>query len=159
MLEEICQKIGGEWVLTGGSLIQLQASDSRATEDLDIIGLTHPALSETLAQNELFKAALRIGLSPETVNSAASFFFHQIPEWQNHLVKIKVGPVGTVFRPDLTLFIVSKLARSSEIDLQDISSAITAWGKSEFSMVAFTKMSSPDVMSRFNLHRDLWNLA
>ncbi|MBC7691352.1 MAG: hypothetical protein H7222_06245 [Methylotenera sp.] len=124
LLEELCQKVGGDWLLTGGSLVQLEFNGQRATEDIDVVLVRHSQVSDVIAQDRLFKAAIGLGLSPENVNSAARFFVQQIQNWENHLIEIKSGPVGRVFRPDLTLFVALKLKRGTEIDLEDIRDAV-----------------------------------
>ena len=74
LIHEICHKIGGEWLLVGGSLVQMEYNGARATEDIDLIRLRHPTHSEVRSQDELFKAAYRHGLDPGSLNSAAKFF-------------------------------------------------------------------------------------
>jgi hypothetical protein len=106
-----------------------------------------------LSDFQLFKSAIKLGLSAKNVNSAAGFFLHQIPGWENHLIEIKRGAKGKIFRPDLTLFIALKLGRATQIDLEDIAVAAKHWKNSEFSFQDFTKMVSPEVLKRFEHHR------
>ena len=105
-------------------------------------------LSEPAAQTEMFRAAIRLGLSPESVNSAADFFVKQVPEWR----------AGTVYRPDLTLFIALKLARATAVDLQDVTSAVIKFGAKDFDQKAFERMATPDVWRRFGKNRGAWGL-
>lgn len=35
ILEELSQKIGGNWLLVGGALVQIELNGQRATEDID----------------------------------------------------------------------------------------------------------------------------
>jgi hypothetical protein len=158
LLDEICQNIGGKWLLTGGSLIQLEVDSMRATEDIDLIAIEHDSLSDVGAQQAMFKAAIGIGLSPENVNSAASFFVQQIADWKSHLVVLRSSPMGTIFRPDLTLFIVLKLARGTEIDLKDVGSAIQAFGANEFRAEAFEEMANHKSKALFEKNRKQWGL-
>ena len=39
LLALLCQEIGGDWLLAGGSLIQLEVNDARATEDIDLVNI------------------------------------------------------------------------------------------------------------------------
>jgi hypothetical protein len=158
LLEELCQKVGGDWLLTGGSLVQLEMDGQRATEDIDLVAIRHAELSEVAAQDELFKAAIRLGLSPESVNSAAGFFVHRLDGWKDHLVKLRSGAKGTIFRPDLTLFVALKLGRATEIDLADIASATKAYGPGEFSRENFKKMADPKLLELFEKLRSRWSL-
>jgi hypothetical protein len=36
ILDELCQTIGGDWLLVGGALLQLEINGNRATEDIDV---------------------------------------------------------------------------------------------------------------------------
>jgi hypothetical protein len=125
---------------------------------MDLVPIHHDQLSEIAAQDQLFQAAVRLGLSPETVNSAARFFVNRIPDWKSHLVLLISGPVGLVFRPDLTLFIVLKLSRATAIDLEDISSAVHALGQSEFDFKSFQKMADSSIQKKFLANRNTWGL-
>ena len=158
LLDELCQKVGGKWLLTGGSLIQLEIDSHRATEDIDLVSIDHESLSDVAAQDEMFKAAIRIGLSPESVNSAASFFVHRLPSWKNQLVILRSGIKGTIFRPNLTLFLALKLARATEIDLSDIAAAINAYDSKEFDFELFKTMADSKTLERFETHRGKWNI-
>lgn len=44
LIEDICQNVGGEWLLLGGSLVQLEYDGGRATADIDLLSLGHPWL-------------------------------------------------------------------------------------------------------------------
>jgi hypothetical protein len=158
ILDEICQKVGGKWLLTGGALIQLQADAARATEDVDLVAISHETLSPVAAQNELFKAAIRSGLGPESVNSAAGFFVAQVPGWQNHLIEIQSGACGTIYRPSLTLFTILKLGRGTEVDLLDIAAAVQSFGAAEFDPRSFSQMASNEVRKLFEAHRKSFGL-
>jgi hypothetical protein len=158
LLNELCQKVGGKWLLTGGSLIQLEIDGHRATEDIDLVAIEHETLSHIAAQDELFKAAIRQGLSPESVNSAASFFVQRIAGWKNHLIELRTGPKGAIFRPDLTLFLALKLGRGTEIDLSDVASAVKAFDSKEFNFERFKQMVEPKTRELFEKLRSKWSL-
>ncbi len=158
LLDEICQKVGGNWLLTGGSLIQLEVDSARATEDIDLVAINHSSLSEVAAQNELFKAAVRLGLSAENVISAASFFVQNIPNWKQNLIELRAGPAGKIFRPNLTLFILLKLGRASPVDLKDIALAVQKYGPAEFMMEVFKKNAEPKIVTLFEANRKNFGL-
>lgn len=132
VLGGICQKIGGDWLLAGGSLVQLLFDSNRGTQDIDLVNIRHDHLAETPLQTELFLLAKSLGLTPENLNSAVSFFVRQVPGWQSQIVEIAAGPKGKIYRPTLTLFVYLKLGRASEIDLADIRSAVKVCGRHEF---------------------------
>jgi hypothetical protein len=153
ILDEICQKIGGEWLLVGGCLVQLEYDGARATEDIDLIHIFDPAKTSVKAQDELFKAASQLGLDPESVNSAAGFFVSELPGWEDELEEWRHGPAGRVLKPSLTLFVALKLARGSEIDLQDISSAVRKEGRGSFHEGRFRALANAKLQAKFDLLR------
>jgi hypothetical protein len=55
----------------------------------------------------------------EAVNSAADFFVRRIDDWRDHLVELLRGSTATIYRPSATLFLLLKLERLSEADLDD----------------------------------------
>ena len=129
ILDELCQNIGGEWLLIGGTLIQLQYDGERSTEDIDLVHISHAEKSKEFLQNELFRFVQRCwGIGPEHINLSAEFFVHELAGWQAELVPLKDGPKGRIFQPSLTLLIALKARRGSELDLQDIQTAIKKQG-------------------------------
>lgn len=125
VLDRLCQNIGGDWLLVGGALVQIEMDGGRATEDIDLAFMGHSSKSVTSLQNELFQFSMQeLEIGPESLNLAVSFFLDQIPNWQKECQILVSGSVGNVFRPSLTLFIALKLNRASTIDLQDIRVAL-----------------------------------
>ena len=125
IFEEICQNIGGDWLLIGGTLVQFAYDGERATEDIDLVQIRHAEKSKEAAQNELFKFTLaQWGFGPEFVNTAAEFFVNQFDGWQSEIKVMKEGPKGRIFRPSITLFCATKLRRGSDLDLDDIRTAL-----------------------------------
>lgn len=158
LLDKVCQEIGGDWLLTGGSLVSLRFDSSRGTEDIDLVNVRHPTLEPMPLQTKLFLEAKGLGLTPEAVNSAASFFVRQVPGWEKHLKEIQVGPQGKVFRPDLTLFVRLKLGRATPVDLADIAAAVRACGPAEFNETIFRRWATADQLKLFEGHRGRWGL-
>ena len=60
-----------------------------------------------------------LGLPVETLNSAADFFVERIDGWRQEIEIFRKGSQGTIFRPTPTLFLLLKLGRLSEQDLDD----------------------------------------
>lgn len=110
------QRLVGDWVLLGGSVLPLLGKEVRVTLDIDLAGPKTATQSETLILMDL---AEELGLPPEAINTAGAFFLHRIPFWKDHLVLIGEGKNGNLYRPDLWLFIRLKIARLSESDLSD----------------------------------------
>ena len=123
ILTFLCEVLGGDWFLTGGALVRLNFDDTRGTEDLDLVRIRHPELSDDAAKNQLFRWLIDRDLGPEWVNSAVEPFVREVPAWENEVVLLREGGKGRVFRPNLTLFVYLKLRRASEIDLLDIEKA------------------------------------
>lgn len=153
LLEAICQRVGGDWLLVGGSLVHLEYDGARATADIDLVPIGHPTYSDVRAQDELFKAAHALGLDAENVNSAARFFVADIPLWREEVLEWRHGPAGRVFRPTLALFVALKLARGTEIDLLDIRSAVKKEGAGEFREDRFRKIANSKIQSKFDSSR------
>lgn len=67
----------------------------------------------------LMELAAEAGLPIEAVNSAADFFVRKIADWRDQLVELHRGPRATIFRPTPTLYLLLKLGRLTETDLDD----------------------------------------
>ena len=61
----------------------------------------------------------RLGLPVEAVNSAADFFVHRIAGWERETELFRQGARGRIMRPTATLFLLLKLRRLTEQDLDD----------------------------------------
>jgi len=108
------ERLTGEWLLIGGAAAAAWFRDDRVTEDIDLIGL----LGTQDERFALMELAGEAGLPIEAVNSAADFFVRKIPDWRAHLVPL-VAARATIYRPSATLFLLLKLERLSESDLDD----------------------------------------
>lgn len=153
LIEEICQKIGGEWLLVGGSLVQVEYDGARATEDIDLVPIRHPTLSDVKSQDALFKAAAVLGLDAESVNSAARFFLSETPDWHDDAEEWRRGPLGAVYKPSLALFTALKLRRGTEVDISDIQSAVRKEGRGAFREARFRRFADARVQTKFDLLR------
>ena len=133
ILEELCQNIGGDWLLLGGTLVQLIYDGERATEDIDLVHISHPTASRESVQNSLFQFTHKEwGIGSEFVNLSVEFFLNELSGWQTEVLPYRRGPRGQVLRPSLTLFCALKLRRGTELDLADIRSAVAKEGVQAF---------------------------
>ena len=110
----VAARLDGEWLVIGDAAAAARFRDDRVTEDLDLIGLGGTQ-AERFGLMELASAA---GLPIEAVNSAADYVVRKIPDWRAQLVPL-TSARATIYRPSATLFILLKLGRLSEIDLDD----------------------------------------
>jgi hypothetical protein len=105
----------GDWLLVGGGLALLWLDSPRATRDIDLVAL-RGAQADRLALMDL---AADLGLPIETVNAAADYFVRRIEGWEQMLQPLRGGPRARILRPDPTLFVLLKLRRLAESDLDD----------------------------------------
>ncbi len=110
------ERLEGDWVVLGGTVLPLLGIEHRVTLDIDVAG------PETAGNRELLilmGIADELGLPVETINQAATYFLHRVPDWPALLVPLQTSDKASVLRPNATLFIQLKLARLSETDLSD----------------------------------------
>ena len=110
------RKLSGNWVLIGGSVIQIIKDDARVTLDIDIAGPDSATQSDTLM---LMDIAAALGLPVEAINQTGAYFLRKISGWDKMLIEIRKGPKTVFYRPNVTLFLLLKIARLSETDLED----------------------------------------
>jgi len=110
------ERLPGDWVILGGTVLPLLGVEQRVTFDIDIAGPKSAGNRELL---EVLAIADELGLAVEAINQSAAFFLHRVPGWQDNLVEVARGSAGRVMRPDATLFVLLKLGRLSESDLLD----------------------------------------
>jgi len=111
------KKLKGDWVLLGGTLLYFFNHDYRTTTDIDFVPLGRGKSNQDLLQT--FEIATELGLPVETINSAALYFLEKIPNYQDELLVIHKWKSGRIYRPNLYLFFVLKVARLSESDYLD----------------------------------------
>ena len=150
ILEFLCQNVGGDWLLVGGALVQIELSSERATEDIDLALISHPTKSEAVAQNELFQYSMQqLQIGPESVNLAVMPFLNGFLGWQTECKILKSGTNGNIFRPNLTLFIALKLGRASAIDLKDIRLALEKFPREELNETRLKEWLTPEAFKQF----------
>jgi hypothetical protein len=120
IVQEIADSLEGDWLLVGGALVALWLDPRRVTQDVDVVGL-----EGTPAQRmALMDLADRLLLPFEALNSAADWFVRRIPGWESELRPFRSGRAGRVLRPSATLFVLLKIRRLSEQDLEDCRAAV-----------------------------------
>jgi hypothetical protein len=152
VLTYLKDELGGDWLLTGGSLVRLGFDSSRGTEDIDLVRIRHPEFSDEKSRNELFQWLLKRGLGPEWVNTAVEPFVREVPSWERELVRLQSGTRGQIFRPNLTLFVYLKLRRGSEIDLGDIRTVAPQCPEG-FDEARFMSWADQKLQTRFRAQR------
>jgi len=115
ILDAAADALEGDWLLVGGAAAATWFLPERVTEDVDLVSL-RGSQEDRLA---LLTLAERLGLSPEAFNSAADFFVHRIPGWATEMELLRQGRGARIHRPTVTLFILLKVGRLSEVDLDD----------------------------------------
>ena len=115
-LKRAGERLEGEWLLVGGTLLPAVGIDVRSTVDIDFLGLGKNEGGHAL---ELMEIAESLGLSVETVNQAASFFLKKAGYDRSDLIVLFKGSAATIFRPSLLLYFKLKLARFTETDQVD----------------------------------------
>ncbi len=157
ILNYLCEELGGDWLLTGGSLVRLSFDASRSTEDVDLVRIRHGSLSDEAARNALFKWLIGRGLGPEWVNSAVEPFVREIPGWERELALLRAGSAGRIYRPNLTLFVYLKLRRGTEIDLGDIRKAVPKCAEG-FDEARFLRWAAQPLRERYERVRSTLGL-
>lgn len=110
------ERLSGDWIIIGGTVLPLVNIDVRLTLDIDVAKGKSESPDQTL---QLMEIAEDLGLPVEAINQAGSFFLRKIENWEDNLVLIKSSKSCRVFRPDSTLFLLMKIARFSENDFMD----------------------------------------
>ena len=150
ILDYLCQNVGGDWLLVGGALVQIELNAERATEDIDLALISHPTKSEAVAQNELFQYSMKqLQIGPESINLAVTPFLNGFLNWQSECKVLKSGSNGIIYRPNLTLFIALKLGRASAIDLKDIRLALEKFPHEELHEDRLKSWLSPQAFQQY----------
>jgi hypothetical protein len=121
LLRRAADTLEGDWILVGGAAAALWFSPERTTQ-IDLV-------KDKLGNDDrlrLLEVAEAEGLPFETVNSAADFVIRRIPDWTHGAVLLRAGSSARIFRPSSTVFLLSKIGRLGEQDLDDCI-ALLAW--------------------------------
>jgi hypothetical protein len=116
-VEIASDRLVGEWVVIGGTVLPVLGVDHRVTLDIDFIRVHE---KESNADSLiLMEIAEQMGLPIEAVNQAGAYFFSKVENAVDHLVILKKGSRCAIYRPDVWLYIALKLGRFTETDLED----------------------------------------
>jgi len=88
----------------------------------------------------------------EWVNTAVEAFLNEVPSWQKHVVKIRSGLKGKIFRPTITLFVYLKFRRGTAIDVKDVAAALKAC-KEPFNKEELFSWKSETVIKNFEKYK------
>ncbi len=115
-VEMASNRLAGDWVVMGGAVLPFLGIEHRTTLDIDV-AWTKDATSDQMLV--LMEIAEQLGLPVEAVNQSGAFFLHRIENWKDNLVVLRKGRQATIFRPDITLFVLLKIGRFTESDMTD----------------------------------------
>lgn len=116
VLSLAADRLSGEWVLLGGTLLPALGVDVRSTVDIDLVGLGPTEAAQSV---ELMEIAEQLGLPVETINQAAGFFLRRIQWSREDLILMRETARAKIYRPSLKLYWQLKLERLSESDVVD----------------------------------------
>lgn len=125
-LDEVADRLEGEWVIIGGASLPLLGAGFRPTADIDVAGPEDASMAQSLL---LMEIAEELELPVEAINQAGTFFLRRIQGWREHVVTVRRGPAATILRPDATLFVLLKLQRLTETDLADCLEVLSVTGR------------------------------
>lgn len=109
-------RLEGDWVLLGGTVLPLLGISHRVTLDIDVVG---PKSADNTQLLQLMTIAQELELPVEAINQAGTYFLYKIKNWEKELVLLHQGKKATFLRPNTTLFLLLKLSRLTESDLLD----------------------------------------
>ena len=111
------QKLEGEWILIGGTVLPVLGIDLRVTVDIDMVSLDSKSSNRNSLQ--LMEIAESLGMPVETINQAGAYFLSKIDDVRDHLILLEESKKCKIYHPDSYLFLKLKIARLSESDLED----------------------------------------
>ncbi|MFH1532879.1 MAG: DUF6036 family nucleotidyltransferase [Pseudomonadota bacterium] len=115
-LELALERLDGDWILIGGAVLPLLGIAHRTTVDIDIVGPPGATQEQTLV---LMEIAEELGLPVEAINQAGAYFLRRQEGVEEQLLPLASRAGTTIFRPTATLYVLLKLSRLTETDLDD----------------------------------------
>jgi len=112
-LKRAGERLRGEWVLIGGTLLPALGIEHRVTTDIELVGLGAGERRQGLA---LMAVAEELGLPVESVNPAGAHFLAKVPYSKRDLVPLHEGGSAVIYRPGATLYLLLKIRRLTESD-------------------------------------------
>jgi predicted nucleotidyltransferase len=116
-LEKASQKLTGEWVIIGGTVLPLTGIEHRITVDIDIVNLNFNSSNQDSIQ--LMEIADELKLPVESINQAGAYYLSKMGDINEHLILLIKTKSCKIYRPDVFLFLKLKLERLSSTDLED----------------------------------------
>ena len=110
------ERLDGHWVLIGGAVLPLLGIEHRTTVDIDIVGPKSATQEQTLV---LMEIAEELGFPVETINQAGAYFLRKQEGYESLLLPLARSRRATISRPNATLYVLLKLSRLTETDLED----------------------------------------
>lgn len=132
-------RLHGDWVVIGGSVLQLVGAGYRVTNDIDLAGPENATQKDSVI---LMEIAEELGLPVEAINQAGAFFLSKIPHWKKMSVLHYEGKNADFYRPNSTLFLLLKIPRLSESDLTDCLKFMELFPKEIEKSVVLKKLDS-----------------
>lgn len=117
LINALCERLEGDWLLIGGSLLHFLEIGTRQTLDIDLVPIDK-VTNDTLLQ--AIEVAVEHDLPPESINFAAEYFVKKQKGWKKNIVLMKQTKTMRLFRPNKKLFKNLKLARGTETDKEDV---------------------------------------
>lgn len=111
------EKLTGEWIIVGGSLLHVLGISERETIDIDLVPAGEITNSNQL---KIMEIAEENGFPPEVINFSAEFFFKKQDGWRDELVLLFENGNVKIYRPTVKLFRLLKEQRGTETDFADI---------------------------------------
>lgn len=109
-------KLSGEWLLLGGTLLPACGVKSRPTVDIDIVAVNEAEASEVVKVMEICE---ELDLPVTTVNQAANFFLEKTKYKRSDLIRLHKGKSAEILRPTVELYWKLKVLRLTEADYSD----------------------------------------
>ena len=120
------ERLTGDWLVLGGVVVPLLGGRHRVTADIDVAGPDDAGMDQVIVLMEIAK---ELGLPAETINTACAVYLRDIPDWRDQIVVFHRGSTATIHTPTATLYVLTKLERLSESDLDDCVAML--WGARE----------------------------
>lgn len=115
-LKKAGDKLKGQWLLVGGTLLPALGIDHRSTVDIDLVGLGE---TERASSMDLMDIAEGMGLSVESINQAAAYFVDKVGYTVDDLIPMVKSKSAIIYRPNFELYASLKMNRMTESDLSD----------------------------------------
>lgn len=116
------EELEGNWVIIGGAMLIYLGASERTTYDIDLVG---PPEADQGQMLKVFQITEKLGLEIGTINQAAAFFINKLKDWRNSITLVHKGKSANIYRPNTTLYILTKLFRFTENDLKDCLSMLS----------------------------------